>query len=122
MTRSDKLYKRLDQLELDLSNFLLKELTTIENGVNPWIFYSPETNPIWNEWMWEKENYARLLSQVGEIEKLRIKLNETKTEGIVSIYRKYCDEHNVRKNENRLGPKNLAKQMIAEIKESGHAI
>ena len=105
MPKTDKLYKRLAQIEADLKALLLNALDeTIRTG-HVWVFDNPETTPFLNAWWFKRERLHEVLDLVAEIESLRDKLKEPLDEGIAALYRRYSREFHNRANEQRLGPK-----------------
>jgi hypothetical protein len=117
MTRTEKLYRRLDDLERELKLFLIEALSEIEKTGFAWVFDSPELKPFLNTWWFKRKPLRHLLDLVSEIENLRNKLGEPLGVGIVGLYHKYIREFNNKENEQRLGPRKMAASFLQEIKD-----
>jgi hypothetical protein len=118
MSRTDKLYNRLEHLETELHQCLMRELRDMKETGNGWILDTPETIPYMSSWWFKKEPLQNILHQVCEIESLREKLQEPSEEGIAYLYRKYASMLNDKGNEQRLGPKRIAEQFLGDLAAS----
>ena len=121
MSRTEKQYHRLESLEQDLAEKLRHGLIESARGGFCWVFDSPETQPYLGKMVLNRPKVRDIVGLVHEIRALRQKLGEAESEGIVGRY-DFWSEHNFSEDENRLGPKRLAKAFLAEIDELQHGV
>jgi hypothetical protein len=115
MGRKENLYKRLDALEGEFAEYLLKELTNVAEGRISW-FLSRKVPHLFDGKKWRNQEVADAERAEKEIIELREKLEEP-VEGPMKFLSEYVEKE--RQLPDRLdgGDKHLAQQLISNVKE-----
>ncbi len=115
MPRAEKQYEKLDSLEQDFRNLLVKTLQKAKETGSYAPFLHPEANAFPDVYDLKKEPQKSIIELSERISELRSAQGDDPEGGIVGLHKKYAVELNNVENSYRLGPKKLAEKFLNEI-------
>jgi hypothetical protein len=116
MGRKEKLYERLDQLEDDFAQYLLKEFYNVASGRTSW-FLSRKIPHHLDGKFWRNPEVADAERTEREINELREKLKEPSSHGPLAILSYFVEAERQLPDRFDGGDKHLARKIIEKLKE-----